>query len=715
MNDTTIPTPSASAMPAQPEATLSAPVDDDGFARPTPERLPRLRAEFAALTAPALAQHFARRGNAHYFPVPDADETRREKIDAIVAGRFEFNGQCFELHDPIDWLTNPSQDLEWHILLHKFYYATGLAMAYADGGERRYLDRWVALTRAWIAQTAPGFIAADVTGRRVQNWIYAFHTFGALAGTDGFCSGFLLRFLSSLEAQVEFLHAHLTPARNHRTLELYAIFLAGVAFPEFEQAAHWRAFALHELVRNIQTDLLADGVQCELSTDYHHLVLKNYLCVRRLAQLNGIDVPAVMDQRLVQALEFSMHAHKPDGIVPSLSDGDARGFLDLLRQGHALFGREDMLYVASAGAQGKAPHKRAHGFTESGYYIVRSGWGTRRAYRDEHYLIFDCGPLGAGNHGHLDSLSFELAAHGRSLVVDPGRYTYSEAGEENWRIRFRGSAYHNTVTVDGQNQTLYLPKEVEAGTRHRSGTVRHRVAGPAPTCRLEGFVVSDGLDMLHGVARSAQYDAVHERRILFVFDEYWIVSDFLHAPTRHRYDHWLHLTEHAHGQVEVDRRRGTLIACTPGLCVAHEDRDGVAIDVQHGYVSYRYGEKHAAPILRLTQEGANARFNVVLYPHRARAPELAVRELPLRGSGRDTALGACALEVKVGGGLDGHTDTLLFGCDPERPVRFASYTFRGSHLALRRNATGDVIALHADRSSRLEEGGQRILAPGLRR
>ncbi|MEZ4764024.1 MAG: heparinase II/III family protein [Calditrichia bacterium] len=54
---------------------------------------------------------------------------------------------------------------------------------------------------------------------------------------------------------------------------------------------------------------------------------------------------------------------------------------------------------------------------------MRSGWGERKSFTDERYLMFDCGPLGEGNHGHIDFLSFEMAAFGRSLIVDPGRYT----------------------------------------------------------------------------------------------------------------------------------------------------------------------------------------------------------------------------------------------------------------------------------------------------
>ena len=166
-----------------------------------------------------------------------------------------------------------------------------------------------------------------------------------------------------------------------------------------------------ELVKNIQSDLLPDGIHCEQSTDYHHLVLKNYLWIKKLALLNHIEMPGDFDALVKKALEFSLYTHRPDGTIPSLSDGDSRTFLDLLKQGYELYGGEDLLYVASRGAKGKPPAERSKGFGAGGYYILRSGWGDRGdSYADERYLILDCGPLGAGNHGHLDLLSFEAAA-----------------------------------------------------------------------------------------------------------------------------------------------------------------------------------------------------------------------------------------------------------------------------------------------------------------
>ena len=659
------------------------------------------RAPWDALDDTALLEHFRRRSGVAYFPVADPDETRPERIEAIMDSRFEFNGESFHLPAPIAWTENPSRDVEWHILLHKFYYAVGLGMAHVASGEQRYADRWAELASGWMAQTPLGFIAADVTGRRVQNWIYAYYHFVTHGRGARIDPGFHRAYVESLEAQVNFLCENLTPARNHRTLELTAIFLAGVVFPEMVQSARWRELGLAELTRNMQTDLLADGVQCELSTDYHHLVLKNYLNVRRLACGNGIPVPPEMDTCLLRALEFSMYAHKPDGIVPSLSDGDARSYLDLLLQGADLFGREDMRYVATSGAQGAPPALRSTLFPDSGYVILRSSWGEAHArYADAHYMILDCGPLGAGNHGHFDCLSFELAALGRSLIVDPGRYTYSEAGETNWRVRFRGTACHNTVNVDERNQTRYLPKVVKDTSRHALGSVRHKVAGPAPEACIAAFASGPGFDYVHGIARSHEYDAVHERHVLMLGAEYWIVVDWLHGATSHRYDLNFQLAEQAQGKVTADHDAASLRYVSPNLLLVQAAAPGTVAEVRQSWVSYRYGDKHAAPQLRFTRHGASAAFHTLLHPFHSKAPRLSLRAMALDTA--DTLEPAHALVIEHAQAARCRTDYVLFAPDSApRTWPLAGVRFEGRFLFLRRDEDGAVERVHCDAGARL--------------
>src|SRR5207237_204030 len=56
----------------------------------------------------------------------------------------------------------------------------------------------------------------------------------------------------------------------------------------------------------------------------------------------------------------------------------------------------------------------------------------------------------SGGHGHADALSVCLASRGRPLLIDPGTFEY--VGEGGDRDRFRGTAMHNTLCVDGANQ-----------------------------------------------------------------------------------------------------------------------------------------------------------------------------------------------------------------------------------------------------------------------
>jgi hypothetical protein len=238
-------------------------------------------------------------------------------------------------------------------------------------------------------------------------------------------------------------------------------------------------------------------------------------------------------------------------------------------------------------------------------------------YEDEQYLLFDCGPLGAGNHGHLDLLSFELAAYGRSLVLDPGRYTYDESGEVNERALFRGTASHNTVLVDGRNQTRY-----EA---HGS---KFRVRGPEPGRELKSFVTHESFDFVHGVARSHEYPVVHERRIFFLRPEYWVICDSLQAAEVHQYDLLFHLSHEAYGRTEVIGDEATLGIDSPGLVLAQAPDARVSASMVTGYVAPRYGIKLRAPVLRFSQSGANASFVTVLFPYAASRPALSVEPLP---------------------------------------------------------------------------------------
>src|SRR5581483_11435539 len=88
-------------------------------------------------------------------------------------------------------------------------------------------------------------------------------------------------------------------------------------------------------------------------------------------------------------------------------------------------------------------------FADAGIFLSRLGEAGHEAR-----LLFDSGGmgLGSGGHGHADALSFTWDIDDVPFLVDPGTFVYNRA--RLWRNYFRGTSAHNTVTVDGLDQSL---------------------------------------------------------------------------------------------------------------------------------------------------------------------------------------------------------------------------------------------------------------------
>jgi len=111
---------------------------------------------------------------------------------------------------------------------------------------------------------------------------------------------------------------------------------------------------------------------------------------------------------------------------------------------------------------------------DGGYAVLRGGGDDCNFHR-----TFDCGFFSrckTANHGHADALSFELYARGRPLIVDPGVYLPWSA-EQAWTRYFRSTAAHNTLVIDGKDQSELS----EYGDVHRTAATRREVGEWAGT------------------------------------------------------------------------------------------------------------------------------------------------------------------------------------------------------------------------------------------
>ena len=119
------------------------------------------------------------------------------------------------------------------------------------------------------------------------------------------------------------------------------------------------------------------------------------------------------------------------------------------------------------------------------------------------FLIFDCGPLGDGGHGHYDLLSVEAHGGGRAARRRPRP-----------RQLLRGAAEPAALVPRHRRAQHRLRR------RARPDALQPRPArsGRSRTARLLGRGAAPGLDVLAGEAISPAYEAVHRRRIAFVAD-----------------------------------------------------------------------------------------------------------------------------------------------------------------------------------------------------
>jgi uncharacterized heparinase superfamily protein len=156
---------------------------------------------------------------------------------------------------------------------------------------------------------------------------------------------------------------------------------------------------------------------------------------------------------------------------------------------------------------------------DSGYYIFNS---------PRAWLVADAGdpcPDELPAHAHADALSFELSVSGRRIIVDSGVFEY-QSGE--WRDFMRGTAAHNTVMVDGQDQS-------EVWGSFRVGR-RARVAA-------RYWAEQDGVRVLEADHDGYQstLGVRHRRWIARVHQRFFVVSDLLEGAGEHRALSFIHL------------------------------------------------------------------------------------------------------------------------------------------------------------------------------
>ncbi len=439
-------------------------------------------------------------------PPPAADLDRLLRNDILGC---DFAG-------PVDWRANPFGYLEWrHAFNRHGFFRTALAAYLHSGNEAvaSKLDKWV---RTWIAATPepsgtfgggdPAWETLSTACRIYGSWMDVF--FGTLR-SPGFSDATRLAMLKSIRSHAGHLLAHsVLGGNNWLVVESQALATIGLLFPEFKSAEVWRREGFARLAAEVGRQIYPDGADWELSPGYHAMAARGFAEPMELARMNGVELPPGYEERIRGTFRFSLGIVRPDFTAPAPNDSgtcDGRQ-AEWLAYGARLFGDEALAWGATGGAEGRAPEFTSVHFEDSGYAVMRSGWD-----RDARWLFLDMGPLGF-SHVHEDKLSFELAAHGKLFIVDPGIASYQA---DPWTEHYRRTEAHNTILVDGAGQ-----HRASRGTREEQA---RSVRGE--NLWASGRVLDAAASECDGPWRGLAGRLVHRRSALFIKPDYWLMLD----------------------------------------------------------------------------------------------------------------------------------------------------------------------------------------------
>lgn len=504
--------------------------------------------------------------------------------------------------DDIDWGTRPVPDNEWVWQLNRMSFWEAMGRAYWHTGDEKYAEAWGEQLIDWTRKN-PNDENHKYSWRSIEAGIRGFRwtgLFQRFIDSPSFTPEVLVAFLNSCYDHAEYLMTKYTTRSNWGLMEAEGMAFIAITFPEFINAEKWRDEAFRRLNNEINIQIYSDGHQRELAMGYHLGCIDWFLRTYELAKMNGIEnaFPDSYLERIEKMCEVPMKLCLPNGTNVQFGDaweGTPGQHKNRFREWAEFFGRDDFLYLATDGKDGKMPDSTAYALPASGLYSMRSGWD-----EDAVCLVLKCGPDG-GSHSQPDNGTFDLYAGGRNLMPDAGSYIYS--GNPEGRAWFRQTKVHQTLTLDDKN-SKYDP-------------------------RLLLWQTGDSLDIL--VIENESYENLtHRRSVFFVDKSYFVIVD--EAIGSDAGDVNIHF-QLAPGGGEAVFNRENLTAQSGfnqgwNVFVQTQPQPGLQLEEEEGWVSFKYTEKEPRPAFRYSlkkeSENSNVRFVSLVIPFEKEVPDLQI-------------------------------------------------------------------------------------------
>ena len=504
---------------------------------------------------------------------------------------------------------------------------TTLAQAYHLSGDLKYAKGVQLLLESWFDQCpyplGVNWSSSLELAIRLVNWSFTWHLLGGVSShlfvsEDG--QRFQRRWLDSIYHHSQFIAGFFSrhsSANNHLFGELMGLFVAAITWPCWRESDQWLKQSYKELEVEALKQNAPDGVNREQAVYYQHEVIDMMLICWLIGRANGVEFSQVFFARLERMLEYIASIMDISGNVPMIGDADDAlmvhwskehdwsVYRSQLATGAVLFGRVDFKEKAAQfddksrwllGDQAQHLYDSlasddkqltpCQQFRNGGYFVMGAKFDTAEEIR----IVIDAGPLGylsIAAHGHADALFFTLSVSGNLILIDPGTYAYHT--QKKWRDYFRGTSAHNTVRVDGVDQS-------------KSGGNFMWLRHADTHCEYwENDDQKDCLIASHDGYAELADPVVHRRKIEFLKSEKTIVvEDILECSGHHDVEYNWHFSEACNVSVEQNKVIATVENIYVEMILPANSQPKLIRGRDEpplGWVSRRFDEKIPAPTI----------------------------------------------------------------------------------------------------------------------
>lgn len=479
--------------------------------------------------------------------------THTNKAESQNEFVFLSNAKTFDL-DRIDWPCREMSKL-WRYNLHYFDYVHDVG---------RSPETISKLITSWIEHNPPN--AEDAwepftVSLRIVNWIKLFLQPSSLNAVQK-------EWLQSLYHQALWLEQNIEKhlLANHFFKNGKALVFVGLYFSGAD-AERWLKKGQRIIRQELDEQILPDGGHFERSPMYHTMILQDCLDLLNLELGSGSEG---LTEKLTEKCRIMLHflggMIHPNGEIALFNDA-ALG----IEQTYAELAD---YFLRLTGEKAVTPDAPCWSFPDTGYFVMAPLPGDR--------LIIDCGPVGPDyqpGHAHCDTLSFELSLKGSRVIVDSGCCQYVDG---DIRCYNRGNSGHNTLTIDGENQS-------EVWGTHRCARRARPVYGRLEK-REDGMLIFSGA---HDGYRRLKGKPIHHRTITWSGDAYQI-EDRVEGEGLHDVESRLHI----HPVLSVELADGSaVIRVGTELLATISTLGGVPIETTDGWYCPEFGLQQQCTVI----------------------------------------------------------------------------------------------------------------------